>query len=134
MRKDLQSQSPAGKVMQSTVVGTNADEMAVDVEFQVGLELTNRIGTVAGGFIAAMMDSVTGLAALSILPENQMAVHTKLELEYLRPGQPGRFAGRGRVVGRDERDIRSQGELVDSTGEVVARGSATLRIIERRKR
>jgi uncharacterized protein (TIGR00369 family) len=131
MRRDLQSRSPAGKVMNTTVIASDADQMSVEVEFDIGLEFTNRIGTVAGGFIAAMMDSVTGLAALSVLPEGQMAVHTKLQLEYLRPGRPGRFVGRGHVTAREGRDIHSEGELVDEAGERVARGGATLRIIER---
>ena len=131
MRRDLQSGSPAGKLMKTTVIDADAERMTIEVEFTVGSEFTNRIGTVAGGFISAMMDSVTGLAGLSILPEGEMAMHRTLSVEYLRPGRPGRFVGRGRVIEHEGRDIRSEGELVDESGEVVARGEASLRIIEK---
>jgi uncharacterized protein (TIGR00369 family) len=103
----------------------------MEVEYQARPEFTNRIGTVAGAMIAGLLDSVTGLVANAGLPEGQFAVHKTLSVEYQRLVAPGRLTGRGEVVDRTERTIRSRGELLDDDGNRLASAEATLRILRR---
>ncbi len=130
MRPDLQSHSPFGELMGTTIVSVDADRRTIETSYDLGLEATNRIGTIAGGMICAMLDSVTGLVALSILPTNQVIVHTSLQVEYLRPARPGRIRALGEVCERTDRDIHSRGELFAPDGTRLATAAATLRIIE----
>ena len=132
MRQDLHGHSPYGELIGTTILSADAEDKAIEVAYEAQKEFTNRIGTVSGGMLSAMLDSVTGLAALIALSEDMTAAHTTLRVEYLRPVRPGRLSGRARVVEHGDREIRSQGELIDGDGMTVARGEATLRILRKK--
>jgi len=133
MRKDLHGHSPYGELIGTTILSADAEGKAIEVAYEAREEFTNRIGTISGGMLSAMLDSVTGLAALVALPEELTAAHTTLRVEYLRPVRPGRLTGRARVLELGEREIQSQGELIDGEGTTVARGEATLRILRKKR-
>ena len=131
MREDLSSHSPYGELVGTSIVRVDNTERTLEAAYYARHEFTNRIGIVSGGMLSAMLDSVTGLVALSMLPKDLMAAHTSLRVEYLRAAHPGRLIGRARVMEYTGRDIRSQGELFDSEGRMVARAEATLRVIRK---
>ena len=133
MRDDLQGHSPYGELIGTRIVRVDAAEKSIEVGYEARQEFTNRLGTVSGGMLSAMLDSVTGLAALVALPDDLTAAHTSLKVEYLRPARPGTLIGRASVVEHIDRDIRSRGELLDSDGEPVARGEATLRVLRKKR-
>jgi len=129
MRQDLSRHSPFGDWLGRSVVRADTERREVEVHYQAPAEATNRIGTVAGGALAAMLDSLTGLAALSVLPDGVFAVHTALAIDYLRPAAAGRLRGLGRVLELAPPTVRCEGELRDADDRVVARGRASLRIL-----
>ncbi len=131
MRTDLDRRSPFGDWLGRTLVRADTDRGEIEVHYHPPSETHNRLRTLAGGALAAMLDSLTGLAALSALPEGSIAVHTALAVEYLRPAVPGPLRGVGRALERDERAIASEGELFDANGQLVARGRAQLRMVAR---
>ena len=129
MRADLDRPSPFGDWLGRSIVRADTERGEVEVQYCPPPEARNRLGTLAGGALAAMLDSLTALAALCALPEGSAAVHTALEVEYLRPGGAGRIRGIGRALAREGDDVRTEGELFDAAGQLVARGRAELRII-----
>jgi uncharacterized protein (TIGR00369 family) len=129
MRNGLTRHSRFGDWLGKEVVSVDAEQRTVEVRYQPREEATNRFGTLAGGALAAMLDSLTGLAALEVLPEGTAAVHRALAVDYLRPAAPGSIRGIGRVREQDERAIACEGELFDADGQLVARGRAELRIV-----
>jgi uncharacterized protein (TIGR00369 family) len=133
MRKDLHAHSPFGKLLGSEIVRVDSDAGEIEIHYEARPEFTNRMGTVAGGMLAAMLDGLTGLAGLAVLSDDTRVATTSLSVEYLRPAPADEpIVGLGRVVERDERDLRTRGELRNGVGQVVARGEATLRILRRR--
>ena len=132
MREDLQGNSPYGELVGTNIVNADSAARAIEVEYEAKQEFTNRIGTISGGMLSAMLDSVTVRAALVALPEELTAAHTTLKVEYLRPVRPGRLTGRARVAEYVDRDIRSDGELLDVEGTIVARAEATLRVLRKK--
>ncbi len=128
----LQAPTPAATLLGRTVVEADAAVGTVRVAFTARPEFLNRHGTVQGGFLAAMLDSTTALAALAALPETSTVLTTELRVTYERPAAAGPLLGIGRVVAREGRDARSEGALEDADGQVVARAVASLRIVPRR--
>jgi uncharacterized protein (TIGR00369 family) len=128
IQQRLNRHSRYGELVGRRIRGVDAEGNAIEVTYEAREEFTNRRGTISGGMLAAMLDSVTGLAALVALPEELAAVHTALRVEYLRAARPGRITGRGQVVEQRDRLIRSQGELTDDDGTTIARAEATLRV------
>jgi uncharacterized protein (TIGR00369 family) len=102
------------------------------VRFDARASFTNRHGTIQGGFLAAMLDSATGLRALAALPSNQTAVTRSLNTRFLKPAKVGTITARARVIARTERDIVVEAELIDAQGVNVADATARLRIIEKK--
>jgi uncharacterized protein (TIGR00369 family) len=102
------------------------------VRFEARAAFTNRHGTIQGGFLAAMLDSATGLRALAALPSHQTAVTRNLNTRFLKPASVGTIIARAQVVEHTERDIVVHAELVDARGISVAEATAQLRVVEKR--
>lgn len=132
MRGDLNDRSPFADLVGRHVAAANAETGEVEVEYTAQSSFTNRMGILSGGMLSAMLDSVTSLAGLATLPEGGAVVHTELRVRYLKPGKPGKMVGRGRVMERGEREIRTRGELFNEAGELLAEAEATLRILRGR--
>ena len=93
---------------------------------------TNRHGTIQGGFLAAMLDSATGVRALAALPPGKTVVTVGLDTRFLKPARPGILTARARVSEQSEREIVVTADLSDEAGVVVASATARLRILDRR--
>ncbi len=102
------------------------------VRFLPDPALTNRHGTVQGGFVAAMLDSATGLRALAELPSEKTIVTKSLDTRFLKPARVGELTAKARIVQRTEREITAAAELADSDGVIVAEATARLRILDRK--
>jgi uncharacterized protein (TIGR00369 family) len=94
-------------------------------------EFANRHGTVQGGFLAAMLDSATGITLLAMLPQELTAVTVSLDTRFEKPASVGVLIVEARVVERDDRDAAVEAEVLGPDGTIVARGRAKLRIRKR---
>ncbi len=102
------------------------------IRFQAQSAFTNRHGTIQGGFLAAMLDSATGICALAALTPELTAVTKSLDTRFLKPARVGAITAKARVTERTDRDMIVQAELVDAEGITVADATARLRIVARR--
>ena len=105
----------------------DAGELAL-VRFHAGPAFTNRHGTIQGGFLAAMLDSATGLCAISALPSNLTVVTKRL----LKAAGVGSITAKARIVARTDREMTVEADLVDAQGVTVAKATAELRVLERK--
>jgi uncharacterized protein (TIGR00369 family) len=101
----------------------------IEVFFAAHEGFTNPVGKVQGGFLTAMLDDTMGPALVATLPDGEFAVTLELKVNFLRPADPGRITGTGRVVHRGGSIAFLAGELRDDDGEMLATGTATARII-----
>jgi len=102
------------------------------IRFQAQPGFTNRHGTIQGGFLAAMLDSATGLRALAALSPEQTAVTRSLDTRFLKPAAVGPVTARARIVERTNREIAVHAELIDANGITVADATARLRILAKK--
>lgn len=100
----------------------------IEVRFTATDQLLNALGTVQGGFLAAMLDGTLGPALMATLGPGEVAPTTDLHLQFLRPARPGQLTGRGRIVRRGRDIAFLAGELTDEDGAVVAVATATAQI------
>ncbi|MDA9407853.1 hypothetical protein XH80_14215 [Bradyrhizobium sp. CCBAU 45384] len=102
------------------------------IRFQAQVAFTNRHGTIQGGFLAAMLDSATGVCALAKLSPDLTVVTRSLDTRFLKPAAVGAITARARVTEQTERDMVVQAELLDAEGVTVADATARLRILARK--
>lgn len=105
------------------------DAGTISVRYDVRRDFLNTMGNVQGGFIAAMLDEAMGPALIATLPPGQFAPTLEMKVSYLEPVGVGPVWAHGRIVKRGSTTAFVEGELVDEAGTVLARASATARII-----
>src|ERR1700760_4322666 len=114
MSDHLKEIPPAAALLGREAISVDASSGEVRLRFRADPQFANRHGTVQGGMLAAMLDSATGNAVMASLPPDRTAVTTRL-------------------VSQGERSAVAEAELVDASGETVARARAQLRVRLRRK-
>lgn len=85
------------------------------------------VNTIHGGMIAALMDGVIGVAALSLVAQDKKLVSTvEFKLNYFKPAYLGDvLKGYGRVDNAGKRIISASGEIYNQNGEMVAKAMGT---------
>ena len=121
---------PAAKTLGWSVRGVDADAGTIEVGFEIGEAFLNPAGTVQGGFLAAMLDDTMGPVLFAISEGTIYAPTIDLNVSFIREARPGRFVGRGRVVSQGRTIAFLEGELFDGEGLLVARGTATARVMD----
>lgn len=83
--------------------------------------------TIHGGMIAAMMDGVIGVAALTLVALDGKLVSTvEYKLNYYKPAYLGDvLTGYGRVDYRGKRIIHTSGEIYNQKNEMIAKAMGT---------
>lgn len=87
----------------------------------------NPYGLVHGGPIATLLDTATGCAIHTRLPARAGYVTLNLETSFIRPVtvESGTLTCTGRVISMGRRVAVADADLVDETGRLVARATAT---------
>jgi uncharacterized protein (TIGR00369 family) len=88
----------------------------------------NPIGTVHGGLVCTLLDSVTGCAVHTTLEAGLAYTSLELKVSYLRPVHAGQgdLLARGWVTKRGRRASFAEGEVTNASGKTVATASSTL--------
>ena len=86
------------------------------------------IGTVHGGLVCTLLDSVTGCAVHTTLAAGIGYTSLEIKVSYLRPvlAEQGDLLARGWVTKRGRRASFAEGEVTDAAGKTVATASSTL--------
>ncbi|HEY8546298.1 MAG TPA: PaaI family thioesterase [Acidimicrobiales bacterium] len=119
---------PAAVTLGFELLAVDPDAGTIEVAFTATEAFLNPIGVVQGGFLAAMLDDTLGPALVATLGDGEFAPTTDLHVQFLRPAQPGRLVGRGRIVRRGRDIAFLAGELLDDSGRIVATATATAHI------
>jgi uncharacterized protein (TIGR00369 family) len=125
----LAARPPAARLLGRQVTRTNRRTGEVWMRFRSQPSFLNRHGFVQGGLLAAMLDSTMGCAAMASLPPGESIVTLEIKVTFLRPAPPGIIRGFGRLLQRGRSILFVEGDLRDPKGNVLARASATLRVV-----
>lgn len=95
----------------------------------------NPMGTVHGGYAAAMLDSACGIAAHTGLKAGQTYTTLELKTSFLRPLTPhsGTVRAVGRLVSITRRAAFAEATLHDGAGRLCATATSTLLVFDARR-
>jgi uncharacterized protein (TIGR00369 family) len=87
----------------------------------------NPIGTVHGGLVCTLLDSVIGCAVQTTLPRGQAYTSLEIKVSYLRPvlATSGLLTAVGTVTKPGSRAAFAEGTVTDGSGKLVATASST---------
>jgi uncharacterized protein (TIGR00369 family) len=122
---------PIGRTMGFRIV--EAEEGSVVFEAIPSLAVYNPIGTVHGGFAAAVLDSCCGCATHTRLSPAQAYTTLELKVAYHKAitVETGPMRGFGRVISIGRRAAFTEATLIDTTGKLYASATSTLLVMER---
>jgi uncharacterized protein (TIGR00369 family) len=120
---------PVARTLGWTLRSIDAEAGTIEVGFTAGEAFTNPTGAVQGGFVAAMLDDTMGPAVFAMGKGEIFAPTLDLHVSFIRPARPGAFTGKARVVSLGRSVAFLEGELFDADGTLVARASATARVL-----
>jgi len=100
----------------------------VRVRFTAREEFYNPMGSVQGGFLAAMLDDAMGPALFTLLEVGPPAPTIEMKVNFLRPATAGTLIGEGRVVHLTRSIAFLEGTLSSEDDVLVATATATARL------
>jgi uncharacterized protein (TIGR00369 family) len=107
----------------------SAEQGLLRAEFQAKEEFLNPRGVIHGGVLAAMLDIVISAAIISSLQPNQGPRATlEQKVNFIAAAQPGTLLAEGKLVHAGRSVAFAEGTLMAEDGQLIATGSATMRI------
>lgn len=101
----------------------------IEVGFEGRAAFCNPAGHVQGGFLAAMLDDTMGPAVLVHTDGRQFTPTIELKVSFIAPAQPGLLIGRGRIVHMATSIAFLEASLFSPADELLAKASATAKLV-----
>jgi uncharacterized protein (TIGR00369 family) len=105
------------------------------IEFQAGRHMCHSGGVVQGGFVTGWIDSAMAHAIIGShaeLGENDIVpVSLELKISFFAPARPGLVTARAWIEMEGRSTCFAEGELLDPSGQVLAKGSSTIRLVSK---
>jgi uncharacterized protein (TIGR00369 family) len=94
-------------------------------------EFYNPLGSVHGGYTAALLDSCMACAVHSTLEVGYGYATLEIKINYVRPitADTGEVRAEGKVINAGKRIATAEGRLLDSAGKLYAHGTTTCLIV-----
>ena len=121
---------PIGVTCNFTLVDVSEGRAVFEAE--AGPWAYNPIGSVHGGWYAAVLDAPLGVALHTLLPKGTGYTTLELKVNLVRPVQPdaGKLRAVGTVVNRGRRTAITEARLEDAAGRLYAFATSTCLILE----
>jgi len=111
-------------------LGKGSARLSVPVEGH----LTNSLGTVHGGVIMSLLDVALCTAARTLHPESVGVITINLSTSFIGAGSGTTLYAEARVL-KDGRSMSFvEGEAMNEDGTLVAKATATVRVLHKEKR
>lgn len=121
---------PAIVTLGGEVIEADAQAGRVTMRFKVKPEFCHSGNIVQGGFITGMLDTSMAHAALAKAHFNAAVPTLEVKVSFFAPGRPGIMVARGWVVHWGRSIGFCESELTADDGTIVARATATCRIVK----
>ena len=111
---------------------TDVEPGLVRMSLPPGEYLFNPLGTVHGGAIATLLDSVMGCAVHTTLPAGRGYTTLEIKVNYLRglTDAAGEVTGEGRVIHSGRQSAVAEAKLTDAAGRLYATASTTCLVFD----
>jgi uncharacterized protein (TIGR00369 family) len=100
-----------------------------ELSFEATEGLTNGMGNIQGGLLAAMLDSVMGAALATVLAEGERPPTLEMKISFVKPAKVGTIRGTARVVHRGRSVAFAEGSLHSASNALLATGTCTALIV-----
>lgn len=120
---------PVFELMQAELLEFDPQTAYLSMRFPILEAYLNPYGVMQGGMVTAAVDNTLGPLSMLVAPPN---VTRTLEMKFSQPVTPDleSIIIEGRLLGRQDRQLKFSAEVRDQSGRLLARGRAFHWIIE----
>src|SRR5262245_3245260 len=120
---------PCAVLLGWRILDAKPDQGWIRIGFEGRPEFRNPAGFIQGGFLAAMLDDTMGPAAF-IMGKGEVFTPTiDLHVSFLAPAKVGPIIGEGRVIQMGKTVAFLEGRLMDESGTLLAKATASARVV-----
>ena len=101
------------------------------LEYQAKPEQCHSGGVVQGGFVTGWIDAAMAHAAIALAGEGVVPMTLELKVSFFAPARPGPVFAEGWAIKHGKRTAFYEGSLRDGAGNLIAKASSTLAMIDR---
>ena len=102
------------------------------LEFTCKPEMCHSGGVAQGGFVTGWIDSAMAHAAVDGYADGDGVVTVEINVRVFEPAPPGIVIAEGWIERAGKQTVFTEGRLPDSDGEVLAKGTSTIRLVPNR--
>lgn len=103
------------------------EENEVKIKLEMKEYVLNANGTLHGGVHATMLDYVQGMLLRSVSKTRCATMNSSIQ--YLAPSTEGEIYAEGKILQLGYKTAFMEGEIRDSEGKLLAKGSGTFKLI-----
>lgn len=102
------------------------------LEFTCKPEMCHSGGVAQGGFVTGWIDSAMAHACISRYTTAYWIATLEIKVSFFKPATPGIVIAEGWIERAGKQTVFTEGRLLDSDGEVLAKGTSTIRLVPNR--
>ena len=119
----------ASQLLGWTLLAVDPAAGTIEIGFTADERFGNPQGFVQGGIIGAMLDDTHGPALFAHVDGAVFPVTVDFNISFIKAARFGSFIGKGRLVSMGKTIAFTEAELFDESGDLVARGTFTSRLV-----
>ena len=114
------------------VLEADAELARSRIEFMCKPEFCHSGGVAQGGFVTGWLDSAMAHACILRYTTSYWIATLELKVSFFRPATPGPVIAEGWIERAGKQTVFTEGRLLDSDGNVLAKASSTIRLVPNR--
>lgn len=100
------------------------------LEYRVGMHMCHSGGIAQGGFVTGWIDQAMAFAAIAAYGKEVTPMSLEIKISFFKPAAPGLVIAEGWIERRGRSTVFLEGRLLDTSGEVLAKGTSTARLMK----
>lgn len=102
------------------------------IQFTCKPEMCHSGGVAQGGFVTGWVDSAMAHACIARYTTKFWIATLELKISFFRPAAPGTVIAEGWIERAGRQTVFTEGRLLDADGQVLAKATSTIRLVENR--
>lgn len=114
------------------VLETDGEAGTARMAFTCKPEMCHSGGVAQGGFVTGWIDAAMAHACLARYTHAFWAATLEIKISFFLPAGPGPVVAEGWIERAGKQTVFAEGRLLNADGDVVAKGSSTIRLVPNR--
>lgn len=117
---------------QRVVLMDEAEGRAI-IEYRCGMHMCHSGGVAQGGFVTGWIDAAMAHAVIAATGADYVPMSLEVKISFFRPAAPGLVRAEGWIEQKGRSTVFTEGRLTDEAGNLLAKGTSTIRLVPRSK-